>query len=106
MRLCKGCGVPLLVGKELIWHDNGVITQAKNPDHRLFFYQSENLDRLFRGIEEIIGLSIEHIVIESKRRDVKEYVEKLLPAPVRKLARYVGLKAMIGRLSTVGRACG
>lgn len=106
MRRCAGCGVPVLVGKELNWRENGVIVQAKDPDHRMLFYESDNLDQLFRGIEEIIGLPIGHIVIESKRREVRDYVERLMPAPVRKVARYVGLKAMIGRLSTTGRAYG
>lgn len=58
------------------------------------------------GIEEIIGVPIDHIVIESKRREVKEHVEKLLPAPVRKLARYGGLGMMIRKLSSVGKAYG
>lgn len=106
MRYCRRCGTPYLVGKELTWHENGVITQAKDPDHRMLFYESENLDHLFQGIEEIIGVPIGHIVIESKRREVREYVEKLMPAPVRRVARYVGLKAMIGRLSTTGMAYG
>lgn len=33
-------------------------------------------------------------------------MEKLMPAPVRKVARYEGLKAMIGRLSATGMAYG
>ncbi|MDI6872858.1 hypothetical protein [Candidatus Solincola sp.] len=106
MRRCAGCGVPVLVGKELTWRENGVVIQTKDPDHRMLFYESENLDQLFQGIEEIIGVPIGHIVIESKRREVREYVEKLMPAPVRKMARYVGLKAMIRRLSVTGMAYG
>ncbi len=106
MRRCARCGVPTLVGSELTWKDNGVIVQTKDPDHRMLFYESENLDHLFRGIEEIIGVPIGHIVIESKRREVREYVERLMPAPVRKAARYVGLRAMIRRLSVTGMAYG
>lgn len=106
MRRCASCGVPTLVGKELTWRDNGVIVQTKDPEHRMLFYESENLDQLFRGIEEIIGVPIGHIVIESKRRETREYVENLMPAAVRKVARYVGLKAMIRRLSVSGMAYG
>lgn len=106
MKVCEECGVPLAVSKDLIWHKNGVITQAKDPDHRMIFYESDNLDNLLFGIEEIIGAPIEHIAIESKRREVKQYVENLLPAAVRKLARYGGLGLMIRKLSRVGKAYG
>lgn len=95
-----------MVGSELTWHDNGVITQTRDPDHRMLFYESENLDQLFQGIEEIIGLPIGRIIIESKRRETREYVENLMPAALRKVARFVGIKAMIRRLSTNGMAYG
>jgi hypothetical protein len=72
----------------------------------MIFYESDNLDNLFYGIEEIIGTPIEHIVIESKRREVKEYVEKLLPTLARKAARYMGMGMMIRKLSKIGKAYG
>ena len=106
MKVCRECGVPIAVSKEHVWNENGVITQAKDPDHRMVFYESDNLDTLFQGIEDIIGLPIEHIVIESKRREVKEYVENLLSPLARKVARYVGLGAMIRKLSRIGKAYG
>ena len=106
MKVCRECGVPFAVSKEHVWNENGVITQAKDPDHRMVFYESDNLDTLFRSIEDIIGLPIEHIVIESKRREVKEYVENLLSPLARKVARHVGLGAMIRKLSRIGKAFG
>jgi hypothetical protein len=106
MKVCRECGVPYAVSKEHVWSENGVITQAKDPDHRMVFYESDNLDSLFQGIEDIIGLPIEHIVIESKRREVKEYVENLLSPLARKVARYVGMGAMIRKLSRIGKAFG
>ncbi len=106
MRRCRNCGVPVYVSRGLIWHENGVVVQRRDPDHRMLFNESENLDHLFAGIEEIIGLPLEHIVIESKRRETREYVEKLLPYPARRVARYVGLRAMIGYLGTTARAYG
>ena len=106
MKICHECGVPYDVSKELVWQENGVIAQTRDPDHRMIFYESDNLDNLFLGIEGLINVPIEHIVIESKRREVREYVEKLLPAPVRKIARYGGLGMMIRKLSSVGRAYG
>ena len=105
-KLCKECGVPLSVSKEVIWHENGVITQARDENHRMLFYESDNLDRLFRGIEELIGLPIEHIVIESKRRDVKEYTERTVPRPARLLVRRIGFGVVARQLSNLGLAYG
>jgi len=103
---CKSCGVPRSVSKEIVWHDNGVITQARDENHRMLFYESDNLDNLFRGVEELIGLPIEHIVIESKRRVTREYISKLIPAPVRKLAYLVHPPLIINQVSSTGRSYG
>ncbi len=105
-KLCGGCGVPLSISKEIVWHDNGIITQARDANHRMLFYESDNLDRLFRGVEEMIGLPIEHIIIESKRRVTKEYIEKLIPAPVRRLAYAVRPPLIINMVSATGRSYG
>ncbi len=50
MRMCKQCGVPSLVGKGQTWHDNGVITETKDPEHRMFLCESDYLEDLFQGI--------------------------------------------------------
>lgn len=106
IKLCRKCGVPLMVSGGHTWHDNGVITQTSDPDHRMILFESENIDGLFAGIEELLGLSVEKIVIESKRREVKEYVEKML-SPVRRMAaRHVGIRMVIDNLSRNGRAFG
>jgi hypothetical protein len=104
--MCGTCGVPVVVGRELEWGDNGVINQVSDPDHRMLFYESEHIDALFAGIEEIIGVPIERIVIESKAREVKEYVEKMLSPLARKATRLLGTNMMVGRLSKSGRAYG
>jgi len=106
IRVCGRCGVPHRVSKEQRWLDNGVIRHSKDPDIRMIFYESENLDNLFRGIEEIIGLPIEHIVIESKRRDVKEYTERTVPRPARLLVRRIGFGVVARQLSNLGLAYG
>lgn len=106
IKLCKECGVPLMVSREHTWHSNGVITQTKDPDHRMIFFESSNIDGIFSGVEKILGLSIEKIVIESKRREVKEYVEKMLSPLARKAARHVGIGKVIDNLSKNGRAFG
>lgn len=83
MDTCEKCDVPLLVSRDHNWEANGVISIAASPKNRMVFYESGNIDQLFRGIEELIGKPIEHIVIESRRREVKRYVERVIPGDVR-----------------------
>lgn len=106
IKTCRGCGVPCLVGKEQSWLDSGVIRQTKTQDMRMIFYESENLSSLFSNIEEIIGLPIEHIIIESKRRDVKEYTEKAVKPLLRKIVRHIGFGVVARQLSNLGLAYG
>lgn len=40
IKKCRQCGVPLGFSRSLVWHSNGVITQAKDPDHRFIFSES------------------------------------------------------------------
>jgi hypothetical protein len=106
MKLCKECGVPSLVSKGQIWHDNGTVTEAKDPDHRMLLCESDNLEALFEGIEEIIGMPIEKIIIESKRRVTKEYLEKMIPAFARKLIYLFKPTLIAQRMADIGKAYG
>ena len=98
IKACRQCSVPLGIGKDVIWHDNGVITHARNPDHRLVFYESDALDEVFEGIEELIGVPIEHIIIESKRRATRTYIEKQIPPLRRRILNRYGLKILSKRI--------
>jgi hypothetical protein len=75
---CDVCGTPLTISEELSWDANGAITLKRSPRGRMVFFESESIDRLFKGIEELIGFSIRNIVIESKSRDTRRYIERLL----------------------------
>ena len=80
IEVCEECGVPLMISSALKWEGNGVISMAMSPSNRMVFYESGNIDGLFRGIGELVGMSVEHIVIESRRRETKRYIEKLYMA--------------------------
>ena len=58
-KLCPECGVPGYVVSEHVWLPSGAIVQNRDEKHRMVFFESENIDLLFRGIEEIIGVPIE-----------------------------------------------
>ncbi|MGQ9476635.1 MAG: hypothetical protein ACUVRX_11640 [Actinomycetota bacterium] len=87
---CEECGLPALIGRELRWENNGVITLAKSPLDRMVFYESRVIDNLFQGIEELIGLPIQHIVIESGSREVRKYVENAFPRWMGHMLRWAG----------------
>ncbi len=85
IKLCRDCGVPMQVSKGQTWQTNGVISETKDPDHRMVFFESENLQNVYKNIEDTIGASIERIIVESQSRSTREYLEKLISPVVRKL---------------------
>jgi ribosomal protein L37E len=84
MERCSECGVPRQISDELEWGDNGVISLVGSRAGRMVFYESRIIDNLFKGIEELIGLPVEHIVMESRRREAKRFCEKRVPLEVRR----------------------
>ncbi len=91
-RCCAQCGTPAFVARELHWESNGVISLRRSPHNRMVLYESEIIDNLFKGIEELIGMDISHIVIESRRREVRKYIEGCFPAWLRKPLIYLNEK--------------
>ena len=106
IRLCPECGVPRRFTKEHRWLNNGTIVQRKNPDHRMIFIENENIMYTFRGIEEIIDMSIERIIVEAKRRASYDFVDHMLPAVVKTLIRLIGVKPVIKNVTILGMVMG
>ena len=79
VKLCPECKVPEIFTSEQIWLNNGDIVQRSNPSHRLAFIECENIDPLFKIIGEIIGMPIEHLIINIESRAVESYLEQLVP---------------------------
>jgi hypothetical protein len=75
---CHKCGVPLSVSGQFEWESNGVISVSGAPYDRNILYESRVIDNLWTGIEQLIGRSIQSIVIESRRREVRHFIEKAL----------------------------
>ncbi len=82
MERCAYCGLPSLVGQAHRWEPNGVITLTNSPHNRVIFFECEAIDGIFRGIESLVGVPIEHIVIESRARETKRYIERIYPPEV------------------------
>ncbi len=81
MDICGQCGVPTLVSSTLNWESNGVISLANSPHNRMIFFESENIDEGFKLIEELIGTPIERIVVESRARETRRYIERAFKIP-------------------------
>lgn len=108
--MCPECGAPEVVTSEHAWSSNGDIVQSRNQSSRMIFIETENLDPLFQGIEQIIGVPIEHMVITAGRRAYRGYLKSFVPEEVREKIRakeldYEPIDAAfrdIGRLNGVG----
>ncbi len=106
VKRCPRCGVPEGVGRAHHWQSNGIITQVKDPDHRMVLSEAGSLDRLFARIEERIGFSIDHIIIEAKALSTRLYWESMMPGWKRALALRIGFEKMVERLYQQGRVMG
>ena len=85
--LCPECGVSTVFTREHEWLDNGDLVQTRDHGHRLTFIESDNLDPLFAGISHIIGMSIEPIVIETVRRNLRAYLKRFVTDDIRERIR-------------------
>jgi hypothetical protein len=90
VKTCKTCGVPALISSVFSWDDNGTISISYSPGGRMVFYESSNIDNVFRGVEQLIGIPLEHIVMERKRRDTRRFMERVFAKEIDTLASILG----------------
>ena len=90
IELCDACGVPKLISGVFSWDNSGIISISYSPGGRMVFYESANIDSIFRGVEELIGIPIEHIVMERKRRDTRRFMERVFADEINRLASLLG----------------
>jgi hypothetical protein len=108
-RVCEECGVPMGIARNLSWNANGTITQRNDPMHRLIFFESDNLDRLWNRLSDILGVTTEHIwevVIDSKSRATRAFLHRTLPWGVNLLAHFIGYRSMIKSIESQGLVMG
>jgi hypothetical protein len=84
---CPECRVPRYITGDHRWLNSGAIVQTSSESTRPYFLECENLDPLFKGIEGIIGELIEPVLIDIKRRNVKTYIEGVIPAETQVMLR-------------------
>ncbi len=108
---CPECGVPDYVGREHLWLDNGDIVHSRDRSDRVAFIESDNIDSLLEGIKNLVGVSIEHIVITCVARNIREPLALFVPNEerqriLRKETDYRGILdtfAMISEIMGRGR---
>ncbi len=105
---CPECGVPTQFANNHVWLAGGIIAQSNDRSHRMVLIESENLDPLYTGIEEIIGVPIERIVMETKRRATREYISRLIPPEVKELIlkKEMSVEPMIQALNVTSSVMG
>lgn len=84
---CPECGTPLHISSQHVWLESGIICPRGDERQRLVFFESGNLDPLFHGIEEIIGVPVTHMVIDASRRYSREYMKYVIPKDVQEMIR-------------------
>ncbi|MBC7247169.1 MAG: hypothetical protein H5T73_05260 [Actinobacteria bacterium] len=108
-RTCRECGVPLGISRTMRWNDDGTITQVSDPAHRMIFFESDNLDHMWRRLSRDLAVTQEHIwelVISSKSRATRAFLRHTLPWYVNIAARLVGYRTLMSTIEAQGLVMG
>jgi len=105
-KVCRTCGVPKRLTKEIRWLDNGTIVEAKKPSHRMIFIENDNILQIFNHVEELVGLSLEKLVIESQRKATCDYVSSSIPRIAIKIIRLTSYMPVVRNLAMLARTLG
>ena len=108
IELCPQCNTPKQFVDNHVWLAGGIIVQSNNRSHRMVLMESDNLDPLYEGIVDIIGVPIERIIIETKRRATREYISRLIPEEVKELIlkKEMSVEPMIEALNVTSNIMG
>ncbi len=106
VKRCAECGVPIRITKRNVWLNNGTVVQRRNPSHRMIFIETVAIEGVFASIEKMVGTSIERIITESERRTAYDYVDHLVPGPVKKAMRAISIAPLGRSIAEQGRLMG
>jgi hypothetical protein len=107
--ICDQCGIPLGVSQTHDWNANGTITEKNDPRHRMLFFESDNLDRVWTRLSEILGVTQDHLwdlVIDSKSQATRAFLHSSLPWWTNLLSRFIGYRLAIKKVETQGLLMG
>jgi hypothetical protein len=58
-----------------------------DPKLRMVFVECEEFDPMFEGVEKLIGIPIEHLLIDIERKGTRDYFSPMLPGEVKEMLR-------------------
>ncbi|HEY5494149.1 MAG TPA: hypothetical protein VIK15_06110 [Candidatus Anoxymicrobiaceae bacterium] len=87
MRTCPRCGVPRILTSEHRWLPNGTITLARDETHRMVFIDNDALNYTMASIGERLGVPLEAIIQEAKRKSGKHFMDAVLSGAKGVIAR-------------------
>ncbi|MBN2026294.1 MAG: hypothetical protein JW854_06000 [Actinobacteria bacterium] len=108
VNMCPECGVPEYITSEHLWQESGFIVQKRDQRHILTFIENDNLNALFLGVEDILGTSIERIILATRRRTGRAYMDRIIPKQVKELVqrRELELPPMVTTFFSIGSVLG
>lgn len=85
---CGVCGIPLFIGEQLSWENNGVIALRASPFNRMVAMETGVIDGLFAELAGMLESPVEDMVVESRRRETRRFIERTFAFEVRNLLLY------------------
>ena len=84
---CRSCGVPKLIALMHRWRDDGIL-ESKLGGVRGVFVERDVFAGTLERLEEKLGIPLDDIIIDAKRRDAKIYVDDILSGLLGRLTRF------------------
>jgi hypothetical protein len=106
IKRCAECGVPRIIAKQHVWGDNGTIIQADNPGYRLVYIEVGVLERIFENVQELLGMNIDRMIIEGKRKAALDYLLRMLAGFKGFIVRHLARRQAYEMIATLGTALG
>ena len=78
MRYCQRCGVPRILTSEHSWDSSGMLFLTRDPTHRMVILDNEALNHILDSIADRIGIPVEQIIVEAKRKSGKHFMNAVL----------------------------
>jgi hypothetical protein len=106
--VCPECKVPKPFTDDHIWLNSGAMVMTVDETRRVGFIESENLDPVYNGIAEIIGVPIDHLVIDVIRKGTLDYIRNITLPRVQELTQNPETAGnnITDYLTTNGQVCG
>lgn len=84
---CRGCGIPLQMVMLNRWRDDGIL-ESRIKSVRGILVERELFTGIISSIHEALGISIDHIIEEAKRRDTRQYVDEVMSGALGSVLRF------------------